>query len=64
MLGLPSIISLYRNSFNKFLKEFFENVYFHQSVKNFDLDQDHFFVCPDLCPNCLQRLLADNKSHH
>ena len=27
-----------------------------------DPDQDQHFVDPDLCPNCLQRLSADNKS--
>ena len=28
-----------------------------------DPDQDLHFVCPDLGPYCLQRLLADDKSH-
>ena len=28
-----------------------------------DPDQARHFVGPDLGPNCLQRLLADNKSH-
>ena len=27
-----------------------------------DLDQDRHFVGPDLGPNCLQRLSADDKS--
>ena len=30
---------------------------------NLDLDQDRHFVGPDLGPNCLQRLSADEKSH-
>ena len=29
-----------------------------------DPDQTRCFVRPDLGPNCLQRLLADDKSHH
>ena len=28
----------------------------------FDPDQDQHFVGPDLSPNCLQRLSADDKS--
>ena len=28
-----------------------------------DPDQDRHFVGPDLGPNCLQRLSADDKSH-
>ena len=31
---------------------------------NLDPDQDRHTVGPDLCPNCLQRLSADNKSPH
>ena len=34
------------------------------SVSNgLDSDQDRRSVGPDLGPNCLQRLLADDKSH-
>ena len=34
------------------------------SVSNgLDPDQDRRSVCPDLGPNCLQRLLANDKSH-
>ena len=29
---------------------------------SFDPDQDRHSVGPDLCPNCLQRLSADNTS--
>ena len=29
-----------------------------------DPDQDRHFVGPDLDPNCLQRLSADDKSRH
>ena len=29
---------------------------------SFDPDQDRHSVWPDLCPNCLQRLLADDTS--
>ena len=28
-----------------------------------DQGQDRHFVGPDLCPNCLQRLSANDKSH-
>ena len=31
---------------------------------NLDPDQAQHFVGPDLVPNCLQKLSADNKSHH
>ena len=35
------------------------------SVSNsLDPGQARRFVRPDLGPNCLQRLLADDKSHH
>ena len=43
----------------------FFGVNFFQSVSNnLDPDQDHIFVGPDLGPNCLQRLSADDKSSH
>ena len=41
-----------------FLKNFFQC----QTVV--DPDQDRSFVGPDLGPNCLQRLSADDKSRH
>ena len=31
---------------------------------NLDPDQDRHSIGLDLGPNCLQRLLADDKSHH
>ena len=34
------------------------------SVKQLDPDQAWCFVGPDPGPNCLQRLSADDKSHH
>ena len=49
---------------NLFKKFFQEN---YQSVKQFqmktDILSDRHFVGPDLGPNCLQRLSADDKSH-
>ena len=42
-----------------FFKKFFQE--YHQSVSNsLDPDQGQHFVGPDLGPNCLQRLLADD----
>ena len=32
-------------------------------LNGLDPDQDPHSVCPDLGPNCLQRLSADNKIH-
>ena len=29
-----------------------------------DSDQDQHFVCPDFCPNCLQRLSANDRIRH
>ena len=44
-----------------FKKSFHE----HMRVSNCcDQDQDQYSVDPDLGPNCLQRLLADDKSGH
>ena len=50
--------------------DFFQNYFFSQNTlksttrmpKSLDLDQDQHSVSPDLGPNCLQRLSADNKS--
>ena len=33
-------------------------------ANSLDPDQDRHFVGPDLGPNCLQRLSADDNSHH
>ena len=41
-----------------FFKKFFQEC--HQSVKQFDPDQAQHFIGPDLGPNCLQRLSADD----
>ena len=46
------------NRFEKFFQEHY------QSVKMLDPDQDQLNVGPDLGPNCLQRLSADDKSRH
>ena len=51
---------------------FFQNIFFLNlkipswiRVSNgLDPDQDQRFVGPDLGPNCLQRLSADDKSCH
>ena len=47
---------------NFFLKNYFRNTIRVSLTNGFDPDQDRHFVGPDLGPNCLQRLLADNKS--
>ena len=52
--------------------DFFKNYHFHKySFRNtirvsngLDPDQDRLYVGPDLGPNHLQRLSADNKSSH
>ena len=45
--------------------EFLLNQLFRNTIrvsKNLDSDQALFFVGPDLCPDCLQRLSADDTS--
>ena len=49
--------------------DFFSNFFFLNSFRNtirvsnsLDKDQDQYSVRPDLGPNCLQRLSADDKS--
>ena len=49
--------------------DIFQNELFQKSFRNtfrepngLDPDQDRRFVGPDLGPNCLQRLSADDKS--
>ena len=44
------------NFFQQFLQEY------HQSFKQFGSRSDMTFVGPDLGPNCLQRLSADDTS--
>ena len=47
-----------------FFKTFFQE-YLTISVSNsLDPDQARHFVGPDLGPNCLQRLSADDRSRH
>ena len=43
-----------------FLKNYFRST--DRVSNSLDPDQDRHFVSPDLCPNFLQRLSADNKS--
>ena len=43
------------NFFKKLLQEHYK------SVKRLDPDQDRHFFSPDLGPNCLQRLSADEQ---
>ena len=45
-----------------FLKNSFRNTI--RVSNSLNPDQDRHFVGPDLGPNCLQRLSADDKSHH
>ena len=58
MLICRLLISLKINVFKKFFQVY------HQSVKSLDPhpDQDQCFVGSDLSPNCLHKLLADNKN--
>ena len=52
--------------------DFFQDIFFSKisflntfKVSNgLDPDQNQRFVSPDLGPNCLQKLSADNKSRH
>ena len=48
-----------------FSKLSFSKIYFRSTIRvsnSSDSDQDRRFVGPDLGPNCLQRLFADDKS--
>ena len=47
-------IIFFKNSFRKIIRV----------SNNLDPDQARHFVGPDLGPNCLQRLSADDKSCH
>ena len=49
-----------------FLIIFFKKIFqeYHQSVKQFESRSGIHFVGPDLGPNCLKRLSADDKSRH
>ena len=59
MLFLLSVDFLFKLTFSK--KPFRNTI----SVSNsLGPDQAEPFVVPDLGPNCLQRLSADDKSHH
>ena len=52
-----SYAEFFRNQlFEKFFQEY------RQSVNSFDSDQTLCFVGPNLVPNCLQKLSADDKS--
>ena len=47
------------------LLTFFKIKYFRNTIRvsnGSDPDQDRHFACPDLGPNCLQRLSADDKN--
>ena len=45
-----------------FSKFTFSKKFFQEMSNILDPDQDRHTLCPDLAPNCLQRLSADNKS--
>ena len=50
-----------------FLKLTFKKKTFKNTIRlsnSLDPDQARHFVGPDLGPNCLQRLSADDKCHH
>ena len=55
MLGILSSPDLFQHQF--FLKNYFRN-----TIKSLDRDQARHFAGPDLGPNCLPRLSADNAS--
>ena len=51
----------------QFFKINFFDIFFRNTIRvsnNLDSDQDGLFVGPDLGPNCLQRVSADDKSCH
>ena len=52
----PLLIFFRINFFEKFFQEY------HQSVNSLDPDQVLHFFRPDLGPNCLQKLSADDTS--
>ena len=47
---------------NAFKKQVRNTISMIRVSNSLDPDQDRRFVSPDLGPNCLQRLSADNKS--
>ena len=57
-----SVFSMFSMSSADF--DFFKNNFFKKKVRHKRLgpDQDRCSIDPDLSPNCLQRLLADDKS--
>ena len=61
LLILHTILSS-ADFFSSKMNFFFQNNFleYHQSDKQFDPDQFRRFVGPDLGPNCLQRLSADD----
>ena len=65
MLGNTCISCVCYRLLTFFSKLTFSKTVFRKTVSvsnGLDLDQDRHFVSPDLGPNCLQRLSADNKS--
>ena len=62
MLGNFSCFCCHLLTFFKinYFKEFFRNTV--RVLNGLDPDQDRHYVSPDLCPNCLQKLSADDKS--
>ena len=58
MQGNFSLLTFFKLSFKKIIWE-------HYQMSNcLDQDQDRYCVGPDLCPNCLKILSADDKSRH
>ena len=58
---------LFLSSVDFFLKLTFSKKYFRNTIRvsnSMDPDQAQPFVGPDLGPNCLQRLSADDKSRY
>ena len=56
--AIQCLMALYLLQINLFS----QNVSFRVSQTGFALDQNRHFVCPDLGPNCLQRLSIDAES--
>ena len=65
MIGPGLILLAFLSSVDFFKNNFLKKSSGLQSVSNcLDPDQARQFFGPDLAPDCLQSLSADDKSHH
>ena len=65
LLACWVILLAFFRSADFFLQKFYQKYYKLETIKvsnRLDPDQARHFVGPDLDPNCLQRLSADNSS--